>query len=123
MKEIKNSPSAIDFDFDQWMRLADEDPEAFDKKRQTLIQATINDAPQRMTQRLNRLQWRIDTEIKLAKNPMDGCLKVYRMMMDSVYKPGGMLDALTMTDNVTKPGNNKNVLQLKSNAKTNLVKE
>lgn len=114
MKEIKHIPNTIDFDFDWWMKLAEHDPKAFEKARQNLIQATINEAPEQMYQRLNGLQWRIDTEIKLATNPLDGCLKVYRMMMDSVYKPGGLLDALTMTDRVPTSDNSENVIQLKS---------
>lgn len=123
MKEIKNSPNTIDFDFDQWMKLAERDPEAFEKKRRDITQAAIKQAPEKMHQRLEGLQWRIDSEIKLAVNPMDGCLKVYRMMMDSVYKPGGLLDALTMTDSVNKSDNSKNVIQLKSNLKSNTVKK
>ena len=122
MKKIKNHQNGNDFDFDQWMKLAEKDPEAFDKKRQDLIQATINEAPAQMHQRLNGLQWHIDTEIKLAKNPMDACLRIHQMMMDSVYQPGGLLDALTMTDNVTKPDSSKNVVQLKSNAKTSILR-
>ncbi len=123
MKEIKNSPNTIDFDFDQWMKLAERDPEAFEKKRRDITQAAIKQAPEKMHQRLEGLQWRIDSEIKLAVNPMDGCLKVYRMMMDSVYKPGGLLDALTMTDSVNKSDNSKNVIQLKSDLKSNTVKK
>ncbi len=123
MKEIKNSPNTIDFDFDQWMKLAERDPEAFEKKRRDITQAAIKQAPEKMHQRLEGLQWRIDSEIKLAVNPMDGCLKVYRMMMDSVYKPGGLLDALTMTDSVNKSDNSKNVIQLKNDLKSNTVKK
>ena len=123
MKEIKNSQNTIDFDFDQWMSLAEQDPEAFEKKRRNLIQATINEAPEKMHQRLNGLQWRIDTEIKLATNPLDGCLKVYRMMMDSVYKPGGLLDALTMTDSVVKSDKGEKVIQLKNNIKSSTAEK
>jgi hypothetical protein len=123
MKEIKNSPNTIEFDFDQWMKLAEQDPEAFEKKRRDITQATIKQAPMKMHQRLNGMQWRIDNEIKLAANPMDGCLKVYRMMMDSVYEPGGLLEALTMTDNVDKSDTNKNVIQLKSDLKSNTIKK
>ncbi len=120
MKEIINHQNGTDFDFDQWMKLAEKDPEAFEKKRLELIQATIDEAPTRMQQRLNGLQWCIDSEIKLAKNPMDACLMIHRMMMDSVYQPGGLLDALTMTDSVTKPDFSENVIKLKINSKTSI---
>lgn len=123
MKKIENYQSGIDFDFDHWMKLAKENPETFEKQRQELIQTAINEAPQHMNQRLKGLQWHIDSEIKLAKNPMDGCLKIYQMMMDSVYQPNGLLDALTMTEGVVKSNDNKNVIQLRNNAQTSTTKK
>jgi hypothetical protein len=123
MKKIENHQNGTDFDFDQWMKLAKEDPETFEKQRLDIIQTVINEAPAQMHQRLNGLQWRIDGEIKLAKNPMDACLKIYQMMMDSVYQPGGLLEALTMTDSLTKSSNSKNVIQLRNNTETGIAKK
>jgi hypothetical protein len=123
MKKIENHQNGTDFDFDQWMKLAKEDPETFEKQRLDIIQTVINEAPAQMHQRLNGLQWHIDGEIKLAKNPMDACLKIYQMMMDSVYQPGGLLEALTMTDSLTKSSNSKNVIQLRNNTETGIAKK
>jgi len=123
MKQIENHQNGADFDFDQWMKLAKEDPETFEKQRQSLIQTAINEAPTQMHQRLKGLQWSIDGEIKLAKNSMDACLKIYQMMMNSVYQPGGLLDALTMTDSVTISSNSKNVIQLRNNTETGIAKK
>lgn len=97
MNELKDSSNETDFDFDGWMELYKRDPDNFETMRQDLIQSTINQAPIEMHRRLNGLQWQIDTEIKLAKNPLDGCIKIYEMMMDSVYEPNGLMDALSMT--------------------------
>ena len=97
MNELKDSNSETDFDFDGWMELYKTNPDRFETMRQDLIQSTINQAPIGMHRRLNGLQWQIDTEIKLAKNPLDGCIKIYEMMMDSVYEPNGLMDALSMT--------------------------
>ncbi len=98
MNELKESKNAIDFDFDAWMALYKKDPESFEKQKKDLIQETINKAPEKMQRRLNGLQWKIDTEVKLTKNSLDGCIRVYQMMMDSVYEPGGLLEALSMTE-------------------------
>lgn len=97
MNDLDKSQKEIEFDFDGWVALCKKDPDGFEKKRQELIQSAIDDAPERMHRRLNGLQWRIDRERELAKNPLDGCIKVYQMMMDSVYEPEGLLDALNMT--------------------------
>jgi hypothetical protein len=97
MNELNDSNNEIDFDFDEWMEVYKTDPDMFEKMRQDLIESTIKQAPIGMRRRLNGLQWQIDTEIKLAKNPLDGCIKIYEMMMDSVYEPNGLLDALSMT--------------------------
>ncbi len=115
MQDSKNKES--EFDFDYWMNLAEKDPAAFEQQRQALIQTTIHQAPKTMQKRLNGLQWQIDSEIKLAKNPMDSCLKIYQKMMDSVYEQGGLLDALTMSDSAIKSANVATVVSLVTRTK------
>ncbi len=97
MSEL-NTEQEIEFNFDEWMELFKNDPERFEKKRKDMISLTIDHAPTRMHRRLKGLQWTIDSEVQLAKNPLQGCIKVYEMMMDSVYKPGGLQDALSMSE-------------------------
>ena len=103
-----------EFDFDYWMELAEKDPAEFEQQRHSLIQTTIQEAPEEMQKRLNGLQWQIDSEIKLAKNSMDACLRIYQKMMDSVYETGGLLDALTMSDDRVRSDNNAAVISLNS---------
>ncbi|MEE9395856.1 MAG: DUF3135 domain-containing protein [Methylococcales bacterium] len=92
------------FDFDYWMNLAKENPSAFDEHRKNEIKAVIESAPEHMHKRLFGLQWRIDMDIKKGKNPMDSCLRVYRMMLDSIYGENGLLEALTRaSENTTSP--------------------
>lgn len=116
MNELGNSKNEtdfdFDFDFDEWMKLFKNDPERFEIKRQDLIQSTIKQAPMEMQRRLNGLQWQIDTEIKLAKNPLEGCIRIHQMMMDSVYEPNGLLDALSMTKEEVKVST-PNIVKLK----------
>ena len=82
------------FDFDAWVELAKNDPEKFEQKRKEAVSELIASVPEPMQQRLNGLQWRIDMEIRRSSNSMDACLRIYKMMMDSVYSPGGLFEAL-----------------------------
>ena len=92
------------FDFDYWMNLAKENPSAFDEHRKNEVKALIESAPEHMHRRLYGLQWRIDMEVKKGKNPMDSCLRVYRMMLDSIYGENGLLEALTrVSENTASP--------------------
>jgi len=89
------------FDFDYWMNLAKDDPSAFDEQRTNEVKTLIESAPEHMHRRLYGLQWRIDMEVKKGKNPMDSCLRVYRMMLDSIYGEKGLLEALTQMSETT----------------------
>ena len=108
-----------EFDFDTWMELAKNDPEAFEKKRQSAIKATIDKASEEMHSRLTGLQWTIDCAINSAKSPMDACVKINQMMMDSVYESGGLLEALTMEKSSVTKGNTvqDNIIHLNKAAK------
>lgn len=104
-----------EFDFDTWMELAKKDPEAFEQRRQSLIKSTIDKAPEALQQRLAGLQWTVDCKIKSSKNPLDACVKISQMMMDSVYEEGGLLEALTMTSSpVVKSDMAQNIVHLNS---------
>lgn len=81
------------FDFDDWARLASDDPQAFEQRRLRAIESVIAEAPH-MEQRLRALQWRIDMERARHPNPLSSCIHVYRMMWDSVYGERGLLEAL-----------------------------
>jgi len=75
------------FDFDYWCELAKQDPEAFEQAREQEISnyiGTLND--ESAQERLRRLQWRVEMERKLSKNPMDSAVRLYDMMWDSVSK-------------------------------------
>ena len=82
------------FDFDFWRQLAEKDPESFEKHRAQLIHSVIESSPAFLHKRLRGLQWRIDMEIRRSKNAMDSCLRINRMMMDSVYEKNGLLESI-----------------------------
>jgi Protein of unknown function (DUF3135) len=74
-----NQPAA-DFDFDEWVCLAQTDPEAFERRRRALIDELIVSAPERLRQRLHGLQFQIDMERRRSRTPYASCLRVSRMM-------------------------------------------
>ena len=92
-------------DFSSWMKLAKEDPAAFESQREIMLQDAIDSAPEEKQVRLRRLQWRIDQARNHAKNPMSACLNIYSMMWDSVLGPKGLVDHIQLlTDNAVTPG-------------------
>lgn len=100
MHNNHNSTTKTEFNFDMWAQLAKEDPEEFERKRRATINTVLSKAPASMQNRLRGLQWRIDMEIKRSKNPLDGCIRINRMMIDTIYAPGGLLESLhRLTDN------------------------
>ena len=75
------------------MQLAKMDPEKFKEQRNHAVNTMIDSAPLVLQKRLRGLQWRIDMEIRRSKNPMDSCLRINRMMMNSVYARGGFVES------------------------------
>ncbi|HHZ87979.1 MAG TPA: DUF3135 domain-containing protein [Chromatiaceae bacterium] len=82
------------FDFDEWAKLAESDPKAFEKRREVLISATIDQAPEARRQRLRGLQWRVDQVRRRASTPLGACVQISEMLWDSVTGPDGLVNAL-----------------------------
>jgi hypothetical protein len=74
------------FDFDDWMTLAQEDPDCFEAMRKKCIDDMINQVPEEKRVRLRGLQWKIDQTRKLNKTPMASCIAISNMMWDSLSK-------------------------------------
>ncbi len=95
MEEIR--PFGED-DFEKWFEemacLAQEDPEAFERRRAELIEEAISEADPEYQERLRRLQWRIDMERKRCKTALAACLRLYEMMWDFIYAENGFLEAV-----------------------------
>ncbi len=88
-------PSESDpFVFEAWAELAQRDPQAFEQQRQHHIDALIAAMPSAHRRRMERLQWRIDMERNRAATPLSACVRISRMMMDSVYGKEGLVDAV-----------------------------
>jgi hypothetical protein len=86
--------TASSFDFDHWAALARDDPAAFEALRRATIDAFIDGAPLERQERLRRLQWRIDQERRRAASPLAGCIRISRMMWNSLVGRGGLRERL-----------------------------
>ena len=93
-----------DFDFDEWAKLAKDDPDAFEEKRKKMIQEVINNVSPEIRKRVQGLQWQIDQVRSSSPNPMASCLKISQMMWDRVLDEGGLLDHM---DQLNQPDINK----------------
>lgn len=83
----KPKSSKKGFDFDYWRDLAKKDPEAFEAARKLEIDQYISSLKSEDVQdRMRRLQWRVNTERRRSKNPMDSAIRIYDMMWESVGK-------------------------------------
>jgi hypothetical protein len=82
------------FDFDEWSRLAKDDPSAFEARRLALIEEFLRQFPQPDQQRLRGLQFRIDMVRRRARTPMGACLKISSMMWESLLGSHGLKTAL-----------------------------
>lgn len=91
----------MNFDFDEWVKLAQDDPEAFERRRKAEIEAVINAASQESQERLRGLQWKIDMERAKASTPLAALVKIQGMMWDSFHKLNDKLQELCGDQSVT----------------------
>lgn len=88
---MKNTKIA-EREFDEWVELAKQDPTTFEQMRLAAISEVIDGAPAGQKERLTRLQWRIDQERRLARTPMNACIRISRMMWDNILGRGGLCE-------------------------------
>ena len=81
--------------FETLKELANQDPEAFEEFRQQSCLEYIETIPTPHRNRLRAVQFRVDYEIRNAKTPMAGLVKVSAMMHDSFYRMSRKLSQFT----------------------------
>jgi hypothetical protein len=81
-----------EFDFDELARLAKEDPEAFESRREKMIREVIDSTSPEIKRRMEGLQWQIDQIRSTSANPMSSCLKISQMMWDKAVGEDGLVD-------------------------------
>ena len=93
----------MQFDLDEWQRLAREDPSEFERRRQAAIESFISQAPAEHRDRLRGLQFRIDLERRRAKTALGAALRLQSMMWERFGQLGDALAALAMDTPSTQP--------------------
>ena len=86
---------SITENFDDLVRMAKNDPQAFETFRDRVIQKTIENAPLDRQTNLRRYQWRIDQERQRQNSSFDTCLKLTRMMSQRMLSISNQLVVLT----------------------------
>ena len=89
-----NTTEQADFDFDEMALLARVDPDAFEQQRRRMLNDVIEQASPELQRRMHGLQWQIDQVRASADNPISACLRISRMMWDSVLEEDGLLENL-----------------------------
>jgi len=83
-----------EFPFDDWMRLAAEDPDSFEKARRLMIDSLIEAAPLPAQPRLRGLQWQVDQARTLTRNPLGACVRISNLMWQKLLGPDGLVEQL-----------------------------
>lgn len=91
---MNNMSTSAEFDFNEWAKLAKKDPDAFEIKRQQMIQGVIDKSSPKIKRRMQGLQWQIDQVRATSANPMASCLKISQMMWDTTIGENGLVDHL-----------------------------
>jgi hypothetical protein len=81
--------------FEQLAELASKNPEAFEKLRRDICKSYIDSTPPKIRVRLEAFQFRVEHEIRRAKTPLAGIIKLSAMMHDSLYLMNQKLLLLT----------------------------
>ncbi|MDH3527188.1 MAG: DUF3135 domain-containing protein [Gammaproteobacteria bacterium] len=81
-------------DFDDWVALAISDPQAFETQRRQVIDRAISAAPADRQQQLRRIQWKLDQIRSTSRTPMVACLRLNRLLWESVTGENGLLACL-----------------------------
>ena len=77
--------------FDELKTMAAERPEELESLRKRMTDEILRQAPEERRRRLEGIVFKINAERQRSKNPMQACIRISQMMMDSV---GELRDAL-----------------------------
>ena len=86
--------NTVPFDFDKWMELYQEDPEAFERERQNAISTFLDSVPEERRESLQRLQWRIDAERRRHRSAIGSMVAIQRMMFTEFSRLSKSLEVL-----------------------------
>lgn len=86
-------------EFDAWVSLARDNPQAFEQKRIHALNQAILEAPQRLQHRLRCLQWKLDRIRETSATPLAAGVRMQQLLWDSLTGPQGLLARLRGVEN------------------------
>ncbi|OGI15301.1 MAG: hypothetical protein A2878_02900 [Candidatus Moranbacteria bacterium RIFCSPHIGHO2_01_FULL_54_31] len=86
----------MNFDFDEWVALFQQDPEEAERRRRAVTEDLISSVASEGQERLRRLQWRIDRERERHTSPLGSCVALNQMLMERVYNTGGFFESVKL---------------------------
>lgn len=101
-KESQTNLQAVAFE--QWLEIAQQDADTFESMRLAAIEEIIASAPEKNRERLRCLQWRIDQERRLSKSPMGACIRISRMMWETLVGEESLTSHLHSLAESCEPG-------------------
>lgn len=84
MKMTKPAKS-FRFDFEEWAKLAEQDPDRFEARRARTLTAAIERVPEDRRLMLERLQWKVDRVRELKHTPLAACVAITDMMWNTFH--------------------------------------
>ena len=107
-------------EFDEMVRMAQEDPEALEQLRQEMCEDVITSAPQEYQRKLRGLQFKIDMERRRAKTPMASCIRLSQMMHESFSQLREALNHMqgNSTESLRKMVEDPNLQEAQASIKT-----
>ena len=91
---MSNIPATPPQNFDEWALLAKSNPQAFEAQRMQIIDRAIQQAPAHKQHRLRCMQWKLDQIRNTSRTPLVACLRMNRMLWESVTGEQGLLACL-----------------------------
>jgi hypothetical protein len=85
----------LQFEFDEWTRLARENPDEFERRRSAAIEAVIARASPELAPRLRGLQFRLDVERLKARTPLGAAVRMQALMWEQFEQLRTALNQLT----------------------------
>ena len=78
--------------FEELVEIAANNPEKLDKIRKLASESLIESAPVRCQRRLRGIQFQVDMEIRRSKSPLDGCVRAFNLMNDTLWRLNSTLN-------------------------------
>jgi hypothetical protein len=104
---------------DELIELARTNPEELERIRNREIETLITGAPEHLQGRLRGLQFQVDCQRKLHRNPMGACLAISQMMFASVHKLNDILTGDRGTDTSVPAAKKENIIAFPRRAGAN----